>query len=281
MPIIADDVDIALLYGQPLRRLTPSMSNPNQIRDREHTTIFLEEIQLRYPAGAPAHLVTAAINAINAMYAINPRINPALVRAEISNQEIGLMLPGTAPPAPPAAAAVPVGAPARRAALLERMQSRRGAYTWKEGRSAAFTAWIGGATPLLNPISDNATINCWEAVLVAAAEGGLVTIAQLVHAYGAANPDAAVYNLLTHGGTQQLNCANPARANNIQPGDVIMVENVGQNLHHVMVALTANPADYGLIEVLSLWGTHGGFILSRAALSYMLLPITVFRYSTL
>lgn len=281
MPIIADDVDIVLLYGQQITPLVPVMSTPLRLRDREHTNLFLEEIQLRYPAGAPAALVTASINAINAAFAMGPRITPALVRAEISNQELLLVMPGTAPPAPPAPAAAPVGAPARRAALLARMRSRRGAYTWKEGRSADFTAWINNAAPLANPIPDHATINCWEAVLVAAAESGLVTIAQLTHAYGAANPDAAVYNLLTQNGVQQINCTNPAHANNIQPGDVIMVEHAGQNLHHVMVALTASPADYRQIEVLSLWGTHGGFILSRAALNYLLLPTTVFRYSTL
>ncbi|MCK9895821.1 hypothetical protein [Frankia sp. AgB32] len=279
MPVIADDVEIVLVYQQPLRRLVPVMSTPRQLLDREHTRIFLEEIQLRYPAGPAAALVAASIAAINAAYAVHPRITPALVRAEISNQEHAAGLADTAPPPP--AALGPVGAPARRAILLARMQSRRGAYTWKEGRSADFTAWIGGAAPLANPISIDATINCWEAVLVAAAEGGLVTIAQLTQAYGAADPNAAVYNLLTHGGTVTVNCAAAALANNIHAGDVIMMEHVGQNLHHVMVVLTASPADYRQIEVLSLWGTHGGFIVTRATLSLLIIPTTVFRYSTL
>jgi hypothetical protein len=281
MPIVADDVDIVLLYGRPITMRVPTRSTPAQICDREHTNNFLEEIQLRYPGGAPAALVANSIAAINAIHAAGPRITPALVRAEISNQEGVLGIPATAPPAPPAAAAAPVGPAARRAALLARMRARRGAYTWHRGRSVDFTNWIHHAAPLANPINENATINCWEAVLVAAAEAGVVTIAQLTAAYGAANPDLAVYNLLTHAGHQQMACANPVYANNIQPGDVIMVEHAGSPLHHVMVASTANPADYRQVEVMSLWGSHGGFILARGELNYLILPTTVFRYSTL
>jgi hypothetical protein len=277
VPIIAGDIDIVLLYDQPLRVLMPTLAKPEAIRDREHTNLFLEDIQARYPGGAPAGLVPASINAINAAYAIHPRITPALVAAEISIQAA---MPVPAPPPVPAPVA-PAAAPARRAALLSRMRARRGAYTWREGRTVDFTAWIHHAAPLANPISEDATINCWEAVLVAGAESGLLTIAQLTGAYGSPDPDAAVFNLLTHAGVQQINVAAGGYANNIQAGDVIMIEHVGHNLHHVMVALTANAADYRPIEVLSLWGSFGGFILTRAILEFVILPTTVFRYSTL
>ncbi|SQE00387.1 MULTISPECIES: hypothetical protein [unclassified Parafrankia] len=276
--IIGDDVEIVLNYGQPVSWFVPARVTSQQIQDREHTNMFLAELLPRYPAGPPANLINPSIAAINA----HPRITPSVVRIEISNEEAALAIPNTAPAAAPVAA-VAAGAPAgaRRAALRARMQARRGAYTWREGRSVAFNAWINGAAPLANPIGDNATINCWEAVLVAAAEAGLVTVAQLTHAYGAVDPDTAVYNLLTAGGVQQINCANAAPANNIQAGDVIMVEHAGQPLHHVMVVLTADPANFLQIEVLSLWGTLGGFVLGRGELNFLLLPTTVFRYSTL
>jgi hypothetical protein len=286
MPIDAGQVDIVLLYNEPITLLVPARSTTAQIRDREHTNQFLEEIQLRYPGGPPAALITNSVAAINALYTVHPRITPALVRAEISNQEVALLLPVTAPAGPPlgppaAAPGAPVGPAARRAALLGRMRARRGSFTWREGRTADFTVWINHAAPFANPISEDATINCWEAVLVAGAESGVVTIAQLTGAYGAPNPDLAVFNLLTHAGTVTVNTANAPLANNIQPGDVIMIEWVGQNLHHVMVAATANPADYRQVEVLSLWGGLGGGIVARGKLIYLLPENVVFRYSTL
>jgi hypothetical protein len=47
-----------------------------------------------------------------------------------------------------------------------------------------------------------------------------------------------------------------------------------------MVASTANPADYRQVRVMSLWGSHSGFILARDLVGYLILPTTVFRYST-
>jgi len=278
MTIIASDVDLVLQYDRPITWVLPVAAGRAGTRDREHTNLFLREIMLRYPAGPPAALVTPSIHAINAA----PVITPAVIRLGITNQEALLALPSTAPAAAPLAVGVGgAGVAARRAALLARMDGRRGAYTWHSGRNVDFTTWINLPAPLANPLANTVTLSCWEAVLVAAAEAGILTIAQLTAAYGANNYLAAFFNLFTQGGVQLVHGAHAPLANNIQPGDVLMIDYTGQALHHVMVAMTTNAADYRQTEVLSLWGAETGDILGRSLLDQVLRDGMTVRRSTL
>jgi hypothetical protein len=269
MPINHVDVEAFLYDNIPLKRLAAAA--PAKITEREHTKMYLDEIQLRYPAAPPPqNLVTQSINAINA----NVRITPALVRAQITNQEVALALAPTAPVVP-----APVGALAN---FLARLEARRGAYNWSPGSSVDFTNWINGLMPLANPLGDNATINCWEAVLVAAAEANVVTILALTNAYAAPNRNISVENLLTANGFTQINhTPHTAGVNNIQAGQVILIDDEAERMHHVVAALVPNPADYHGVIVMSHWGNAGGNVFCKVPLDNVLSPNNTIRYATL
>jgi hypothetical protein len=269
MPINDIEVRSFLYDNVPLKPLAGAAAA--KITEREHTNMYLDEIHLRYPAARPPeNLVIQSINAINA----NARITPALVRAQITNQEAALALAPTAPVVP-----APVGP---LAIFLARLEARRGAYNWSPGSSVDFNNWITSPAPLANWLGDNATINCWEAVLVAAAEANVVTILALTNAYAVPNRNISVENLLTANGITQINhTPHTAGANNIQAGQVILIDNGAERMHHVVAALVPNPADYRDVIVMSHWGNAGGNVFCKVPLGNVLSPNNTIRHATL
>ena len=271
MTINNNDVSLVLDDHLPLPPLN-GYPTPQQKQDREHTKMFLTEIQLRYPAGpgAPPNLVTAAITAVN----MHPTITAPIVRQEISNQENLLGLPDSAP-------VVPVPADAR-ADFLDRLAARRGAYTWVPGPSQAFTTWVQGPSPLEYRIGITAQINCWEAVLVAAAESGLVSLGTVRGAYIGNNvAERVLYVLVRTGATAVNHAANSPGANGINAGDVILIDGATGPLHHVVAATVPNPADYRNVEVMSLWTAVGGGLFNQATLGELLPVATTLWYAPL
>src|SRR5262245_11635910 len=141
MPVNKNEATLVLYENIALPPLDGPPTN-QQLRDREHTKIFLAEIQLRYPDRPPLeNLVNASIDAIN----LHATIPPPVVRREISNQENILLMPNTAPAVQ--ASATPVQD------FLARLAARRGAYNWAGGTSQAFTNWVNGPSPLEHPLN--------------------------------------------------------------------------------------------------------------------------------
>ncbi|MEU4235064.1 hypothetical protein AB0F17_63260 [Nonomuraea sp. NPDC026600] len=272
-----------------------------EMRDREHTKMFLAEIQLRYPGmsltemrlrypGDPHwHLVTGSIKAINAYRTITDgiayqTITAKIVRQEITKMERALGLPDTTPPVPPPATRVD--------AFLTLLADRRGAYTWIPGPSETFTEWVNDPSALDHPLPVTARINCWEAVLAAAAEAGLVSMEVLRGSYlsddGQSTADRPLktrttaerlLGFLVSKGTKKVthNLETPGE-NDINAGDVILIEG---NMHHVVAVVTPNREQYRSIQVMSLWNGVSGGIFGLVKLKEVLLDDWRFQYSSL
>ena len=185
MPIDIEEVLRVLAKENPENPLSalsrlPLNASPAVKRSREETVMFLEEVDLRYPAGAPQNLIANAIKAINSYKVITALV----IRGEISAAEILIGLNDTEP--------VPLGRPSPRDRFLELLAQRRGAYTWQAGTTPAFTQWVNSADALTRPLPDDAFLNCWEAVLVAAAQARLVDLTKLCTAYAQSNRNDAV-----------------------------------------------------------------------------------------
>jgi hypothetical protein len=244
-----------------------------ELQDQDHTRMFLTEIQLRYPAAPPENLVDASILAINQ----HPTITAPLIRQHITAVEAQLGLPSTEP------AVVPPANPIQ--PFLERLAARRGAYTWVPGPSTVFTAWVHGPSPLEYPPPITAAINCWEAVLVAAAESGLVSLGMVRGAYigrdvptiGRDVSDRVLYVLLRMGATQVDHAENTPGANAINTGDVILIEGADGPLQHVVAVTAADHADYRNVKVMSLWNGVSGGVFGQATLD-SLLPVRTRLY---
>lgn len=145
------------------------------------------------------------------------------------------------------------------------------------GATAVFNAWANGGAP----IADGAQINCWEAALFSAQQAGLVALPALAAAYAQPNRQQAIYNLIiANNGVNHL--AHPgAGANAIQLGNIVMLEDAGELLHHVVTVMHPNPGNYSDIVVMSLWRVVGGGGFTRAALGDFLTDSTTIRYATL
>ncbi|MEU4234315.1 hypothetical protein AB0F17_59420 [Nonomuraea sp. NPDC026600] len=271
-----------------------------EMRNREHTKMFLAEIQLRYPGmsltevrlrylGAPHwHLVTESINAINAYRTITngiayQTITANIVRQEITKMERALGLPDTTPPPVPPPA-TPVDA------FLTLLAARRGAYTWIPGPSKTFTEWVNSPLPLDYPLPITAEINCWEAVLAAAAEAGLVPMGALRGSHLNTGRPAGrplktrttterLLGFLISKGTEKVthDPATPGK-NDINAGDVIVIE---RNMQHVVAVVTPNREQYRRIQVMSLWNGVSGGIFGLVKLEEVLRDGWRFQHSSL
>jgi hypothetical protein len=238
----------------------PSTSDPpKDHRGRHEGLIFLDEIDARYTEDSrpSEELVTRAINAINE----NEVITAEIIRREITNAERALKVPVTEP--------LPAPADTARDRFLALLANRRGAYWWQSGDTPAFRDWLNSDDPLAKPLSVDAKVNCWEAVLAVAAEAKLVSIDQLRAAYKADEVGGAVYKLLTARGATPLSLT--ASDNKVKPGDVVLVSAGNSNVHHVVAVMKANP-DAKKIEVMSLWGTRQGGCFTKATLDSLQVP---------
>jgi hypothetical protein len=246
--ILQNELEMALLDNIGM----PPLTNQNP-RNYHETKLLIAEFQLRYPNGAPANLINAVRVNLN-QNAVN---NQAMIRAAISQEEANLLMPLTTPN-PPA----PVN---NHAVFVQDLIARQGSYTWAGGTSVDFRNWLAVLNPLANPPAVNVTINCWEAILISAALAGLITIQDLQQDY--AQPlsmvDTALYNRLIQGGTTayQHPALNPQ--NNIQAGDIILIDGADGPLTHVVAVIAPDTNNYTAIRVMSLWtaramGTAGG-----------------------
>jgi hypothetical protein len=240
--------------------------------------MFLTEIQLRYPGGGPPeNLVDASIAAVNQ----HDTITAPLIRQQITSVETQLGLPPTEP------AAAQIGNPVQ--LFLERLAARRGAYTWAPGPSPAFTIWLNGPSPLEYSPPLTAAINCWEAVLVAAAESGLVPLGTVRGAYiGQDVPtmqtdvaDRVLYVLIRMGATQVDHADNTPGANAINAGDVVLMEGTDGPLHHVVAVTAADLGEYRNVRVMSLWNGVSGGVFGQVTLDSLLPKRGRFWYAPL
>ncbi|MCB0588195.1 MAG: hypothetical protein KDD06_23080 [Phaeodactylibacter sp.] len=246
-------------------------------RNFQETRMLYEEFQLRYPGKPSNALYTAVINNLNAN-AVNNRL---MVRQAVTQEEMALGLQNTAP-VPPVPATNTV-------VFIEHLKMRQGSYNWAGGTNIDFRNWLAQVNPLANPLAIGATINCWEAILASAAHAGLISIADLRNAYnGPANQlEATLFNRLTQNGVTVINHPAIPPANNIQAGDIILIEGAHGPLSHVVAAIAPDVNDYNHVVVMSLWtasaqgeATAGGS-LAKTALGELLLHGNTVRYSTL
>lgn len=248
--------------------LPPFSANQDK-RNYEETKMFLEEIKLRYPITLPKDsFVKQVITKLN-QNSINTF---QTIRQAITSQEVAQGLPNTEPPVP---------LPVSNKQLFSQLLTQR-RYKWKGGTSPAFKNWISGLSPLEHPLPIDAEINCWEAVLFSAAQAGLVTREQLQVSYDEQDIAKGVYYMITQKLTREINHPNPVIKNDIQAGDIIMleVEVDPDRVHHVVVALEAYPLDYNNVTVMSLIGGEG---FTKTTLVMFLLPgrKTTIRYTRL
>jgi hypothetical protein len=239
-------------------------------RNRIVTLLVIEEFQRRYPPGVPPDLFAAVVNDLIGPAAPDP-ITMGAIRGTIDHREVTLGLQPTnrLPPAPANNVE----------AFLRLLERRRGAYRWNRGSTATFGDWTAPAGPA---IADGATINCWEVLLYAAQQANLVTRAALAAAYALPIHDrqAAVHRLIAAHGDHVLDLGNPA--NNVQLGDIVMLGMGTDVLHHVVAVAQPDLADFGGIEVYSLWDGRGGGCLSRTLLDDVRVPgTTEIRYASL
>jgi hypothetical protein len=267
MAINTNDLSLVLDDGLAL---PPLMGYPTdaQKRDREETVMLIEQFHQRYPGGVPAPVLNAVVTVLT-VPAPPPFVTMGTIRQTIDNAEAALFLPNTNPPPPPAAN--------NTQAFVRLLETRRGAYVWNQGSTALFNAWaIGGPA-----IADGAQINCWEAVLFSAQQAGLVGLPALANAYAQPNREQATYNLIiANNGVNVQGHPGPG-ANAIQLGDIVMLEDAGELLHHVVAVVQPNPANYRNIVVMSLWRAVGGGGFTRTVLDDVLTNSTTIRYATL
>jgi hypothetical protein len=268
MPINTNDLDLVFLDGV---QLGPLFGYPTgaQKRDREETLMLVEQFHQRYPGGVPPALYTAVKNALT-VPAPPALVTMGDIRLAIDNAELALMLPNTNPAPPPPANNVQ--------AFVRLLETRRGAYVWNQGTTAVFNAWANGGAA----IADNAQINCWEAVLFSAQQAGLVGLPALAAAYAPGiDREQAIYNLVILNNGVNVIPHPGAGANAVQLGDVIMLEDAGELLHHVVAVVQPDVLNYHNIVVMSLWNAIGGGGFTRTTLGDLLTPTTVIRYATL
>lgn len=264
-------VDPHVFEKQPLQQIDPLDRTAN--RDRQHTTLFLEELARRYPdyqnnRAVTQPLVTRAITLINQ----NARITPAVVTAGLSAAETALGLVDTAQHAP-----IPVDDVGQ---LLDWFNTNHGNFTWQGepeqnrlGGVSDFRAWLNGAQPLVNLPGPNTQMICWEVVLLAAASVGIYGIAQLRQVY-TGNLVGGTFALFSAHGVVDIaeNGTGFRVANAIAAGDVIMIKATGAAYDHVVVAAHPDTANARNIEVYSLWNLGTGGVLGRTRLDTILKP---------
>lgn len=259
-----------LLDGLPLSVLSPAQP-PERFRDRENLLAFLTQMRWRYPPDgtkAPEKLVEKSIAAINK--SPRGRITPPVIRHHVTAQELALGLPST-----DHLATGPSPGDDILEIFLHKLEMRRGAYNWVADLNGLAT-WINGPNPLAAPLDDDATINCFEAVLVAAVESRLLAVPDVRALYQ--NQNRSVESVLAHNGVAgTIHLApNGAGANAIQRGQVIITylgeKQPGNPLHHVVAVATANASNIREIEVYSLWTGMNGGVVRKLPLGDILVP---------
>lgn len=169
--------------------------------------------------------------------------------------------------------------------FLYLLQARRGAYTWTKGTSSAFRDWLLADNSIENPLPIEANINCWEGVLHSAIRAGLMSLDDVKGAYTEDDVAASLFELLKGRGitTKRLDTGNKTAA--MKAGDLVLVEVVGDPMHHVMAVLEPDNDDLGKTKVMSLWSALGGGIFATVLLGEALGNVekgsNTFRYVTL
>ncbi|WP_157734097.1 MULTISPECIES: hypothetical protein [unclassified Frankia] len=282
IPISEPELDTHVFEGVKLPPL--GQHEPKKLLDREHTHLFLAELERRYPnyqhnATLTSPFLAASITAIN----LHPRITRAVVTHELSQAEAVLGMANTDHPRP-----VPATQVER---LIDWLEAHRGDFTWQGepeqnqlGGISDYQAWLNGPTPLANPPGPDTRLICWEVVLLAAANVGIYSVAQLRTAY-AGNKLAGTFALFsTHGRVDIQNNGRSgfAVANQIQAGDAIMIKSTAADFDHVVVAASPDPANLRNIEVLSLWNRGTGGVLGRTLLDNLIIDgVTAIRHARL
>lgn len=289
------DALMDLVEGEPLR---PDISAvQQQARDHHETEVFVAEFRSLYPGIASdqraEQLVRRAIDVLAEDFGDMPVTLGGIRRAiTTAMAEFGGPPPMSGTPFTHKRADV--------AKFVNLLESRRGAYRWGSGVVGNnFQEWILGEAPADNPLLSGASLNCWEAVLAAAVESGLLPVEEVRSPYAVRDVEGAVRRLLlnrlpelgkpVHEHTDSF--SNPARLlNDVQPGAIVMVHGEAGPLHHVVAAVGSSPADWRNIPVASLWkypGTTQDFGLATAPFSSILSsanelpdPLT-FRYVNL
>lgn len=265
---------VEMLLFEGLQPPEPAHSPSAQEKlDREDTKLFIDEVMRRsYPQGADLErLVGESIDKLNS----TSPITLDAIRAELDSRAQALGLRRAAPAAAPSAPAIQ--------AFLQALESRLGAYDWAPGPTKAFGKWLDGPSPLEFPLGKDARINCWEAVLVAAAQAGLVTVGTLRGAYLQKDGAEAVFDLLTRG--RQLeeisHLPDQPLANDMRAGDVVMLKGVTGDMHHVVAVVVPDRQNYEKVEVMSLWSGNskvGTTRFTRTPLATVLASGVTFRY---
>jgi hypothetical protein len=274
-PLKEYEIEGVLFEGRPLLRPITATGGQDTA-DRVHTRLFINEMRSRYRGGGPEpQFLAASIAAVNA----HPIITARSIREEITDQERRFRLPSTEQameqPRSPVEGFV---------ALLS---DRRGAYNWAGGSSQAFYNWITGPAPRQSRLSLDAQVNCWEALLAAAVEAGLVPVDELLIAYRRHPRDRAhaLYQLLTGPAPPTELNHGPDRPgeNDIKAGDFIMIDGVDGPMTHVVAAVLPDPKEYRNVRVISLWSQQrvGGGVLTQVKLRHVLGKRTTFRYASL
>lgn len=257
---LLDGVGLSTIHG----------SQPSeQFRDRENLLAFVTQMRWRYPpdgTAAPEKLVQQSIAAINDVP--GGRITPPVIRHHVTAQESALGLPSTDGRATGPA---PVGV---LETFLHKLEMRRGAYTYVD-ELGGLSPWINGRDPLAAPLDDDARINCWEAVLVAAVESGLRTVAAVKDLYQEKRPVETILARNGVAGTIHL-APNGAAANAVQRGQVIITylgaKQPGNPLQHVVAVATAHASNIRDTEVYSLWTGMNGGVVRKLLLADILVP---------
>jgi hypothetical protein len=272
------DALMDLVEDVPLRPDTSGVAQ--QARDHHETEVFVTEFRSLYPRLASdqraEQLVVRALDALANEFGDRP-VTLAGIRRAISTAMAELGAPAPV-----------LGAPftherADIAKFVNLLESRRGAYRWGSGVVGNdFEEWILGEAPADNPLGSGASLNCWEAVLAAAVESGLLPVEEVRSPYRLRDTEGAVQHLLlnrlpelgkpVHEHTDSF--SNPARlVNGVQPGAIVMMHGEAGPLHHVVAAVGSSPTDWRNIPVASLWkypGTSEDFGLATAPFSAIL-----------
>ncbi len=260
----------ALSNGQAPALLEPQATQ-TALRDRQETIMLFDELAELRAAWGNAPPLWALVDQVSETLNRNEPITAAKARTAITDYL------RQSESADPRTKVESHGADER---FLDLLAARRGSYHWQTGASDAFKAWINLENPEHTPLPDTAHINCWEAVLAAAADAGLVTFDDLREAYATESVVQGVDDLLTLRGAQEV--THPAgHPVEVSAGDVIMLPGESGPMHHVVVVITPGGADYTQVEVLSLWTAFSGGGFGKVPLDRLLTPNMTFRLSTL